>query len=90
MFLNQDLEDCCIPQHNLEIDCSLLNLRNDPNKFMVGSATKITSAFARNDSPSQPSSGDGFMIPRRRFYHRRVMLLSLDPLEDIELKRQAI
>ena len=48
MFLNQDLEDCLIPQNNLEMDCSMLNLRNDPNKHMVGSATKL--AYGRLDS----------------------------------------
>eukprot|EP00354_Favella_ehrenbergii_P012420 CAMPEP_0170450730 /NCGR_PEP_ID=MMETSP0123-20130129/171_1 /TAXON_ID=182087 /ORGANISM="Favella ehrenbergii, Strain Fehren 1" /LENGTH=92 /DNA_ID=CAMNT_0010712113 /DNA_START=1151 /DNA_END=1429 /DNA_ORIENTATION=- len=38
---------------------------------------------------STPATGENFMIPRRRF-SRRVMLLSLDPLEDLELKRAEI
>jgi hypothetical protein len=72
------------------MDCSLLNLRNDPNKFMVGSATKI--AFGKLDSrwTSTPATGENYMIPRRRVFSKRCMLLSLDPLEDIELKRQEI
>ena len=90
MFLNQDLEDCLVPQDNLEMDCSLLNLRNDPNKFMVGSATKL--AFGRLDASwtTQPATGENYMIPRRRFYQRRCMLFSLDALEDVEMKRREI
>lgn len=68
----------------------MLNLRNDPNKFMVGSATKL--AFGKLDSgwTSQPTVGENYIIPRRRFCTRRCMLLSLDHLEDIELKRLEI
>ena len=89
LFLNQDLEDCFVPQCSLDYDCSLLNLRNDPNKHMVGSATKV--AFGKLDSgwTSTPATGENYMIPRKRF-SRRVMLYSLDPLEDVELKRREL
>ena len=76
-----------MPQNNMEMDCSLLNMKNDPAKFLVGSATK--GVFGRLDSnwTTQPAAGDNFMIPRKRAFGKRVMLLSLDPLEDIYLKQ---
>ena len=83
IFHNTDLEDCIRPQNNLEMDCSILNLKNDPWKNTVGCSTK---AYWRRGT----DENSNWMVPRRKFCSGRVNLLSFDQMEDLLLKQKEI
>lgn len=80
LYQNMDLVDCVVPRDNLDIDCSMLNLRNDPNKHMIGSASISQHHITPSMSLSKQSTNEFKNTFKTSYFKRRVMLLSLDRL----------